>query len=86
MTKRVFISTLVFLFVGSLAFSAPQQTPVKDIPRPLTRSTLLALVSGAALPENIASEIRKNGLAFQPDDAFRAVLKTAGADSSFSAH
>ncbi|HXT74566.1 MAG TPA: tetratricopeptide repeat protein [Candidatus Angelobacter sp.] len=86
MTKRVFISTLVFLFVGSVAFSAPQQTPVKDIPQPLTRSTLLALVSGAALPENTVSEIQRTGLAFQPDNAYRALLKTAGADPSiFSA-
>ncbi len=49
-------------------------------PTALSASELLALVAGNALPENIVHEISADGLAFRPDDAYRSLLKTAGAD------
>ena len=49
---------------------------------PLRASTLLALVAGNALPENIVNQIKTNGLAFRPDGAYRSLLKSAGADTS----
>jgi len=48
--------------------------------KPLRASELLALAAGGALPENIVHEISADGLAFRPNDSYRALLKTAGAD------
>ena len=48
--------------------------------KPLRASELLALVAGSALPENIVHKIAADGLAFRPNDSYRALLKTAGAD------
>jgi Tfp pilus assembly protein PilF len=47
--------------------------------RPLSQSEVLALVAGAALPENIEKSIKVNGLAFKPDAAYTALAKRAGA-------
>lgn len=44
-------------------------------------SELLGLVAGNALPENVVREVATNGQAFRPDDAYRTLLKTAGADA-----
>src|SRR5260370_23754601 len=48
--------------------------------RPLRQTELLALVAGNALPENIVHEITVRGLGFRPEVAYRAQLKTSGAD------
>src|SRR5271168_2020099 len=50
--------------------------------KPLGAGRLLALVAGGALPENVVREVRTSGLAFRPDDDYRALLKAAGADES----
>ena len=50
--------------------------------RPLTKSELLALVAGNALSENILHEVQTRGVAFRPNDAFKAQLSAAGADSA----
>jgi tetratricopeptide (TPR) repeat protein len=42
---------------------------------------IAGLVAGNALPENVAREIAIDGLGFRPDDHYRALLKTAGADA-----
>ena len=55
---------------------ASSQTVVK----PLRAGDLLALVAGNALPESTVDVIKADGLAFKPDDDYRALLKTAGAD------
>jgi len=47
---------------------------------PLRQAELLALVAGRALPENVVQHIRADGLAFHPDDSYKALLKNAGAD------
>jgi hypothetical protein len=52
---------------------------------PLRASELLGLVAGNALPENVAREIATDGLAFRPDDHYRALLKTAGVDAKILA-
>jgi tetratricopeptide (TPR) repeat protein len=48
----------------------------------VSKSELLALVAGNALSENIVHEVQARGLSFRVDDAFKAQLSTAGADSS----
>ena len=72
---RVLILVL-FLLVGSL--NAVCQTP----PKPMQAGELLALAAGAALPANMAHEIRLRGLNFHPDEAYQAQLKKAGADEA----
>jgi tetratricopeptide (TPR) repeat protein len=52
---------------------------------PLRAAELLSLVAGNVLPENVAHEIASAGLAFRPDVPYRALLKTAGADSKILA-
>lgn len=47
---------------------------------PVTQSRLVALVSGNALPEDVAARIQNFGLAFTPDPAYHRLLQSAGAD------
>ena len=47
---------------------------------PLRETQLLALVAGAALPENIVAAIHDRGLSFVSDPDFRAQLEAVGAD------
>jgi tetratricopeptide (TPR) repeat protein len=47
---------------------------------PLGETQLLALVAGAALPENIVAAIRDRGVSFTSDADFRAKLEAVGAD------
>lgn len=79
MRRCVFIvvSTLLVAFTCAFA-SVPQATPAPS--HPLERETLLALVAGGVLPENIVWYIENDGLAFQLDQNFQALLTTAGAD------
>jgi hypothetical protein len=53
---------------------------VDSIAKPLSASELLWLVAGSVLPENIVREIAVDGLTFRPNDSYRALLKTAGAE------
>ena len=53
--------------------------------KPLRASELLGLVAGNALPENVAREIAADGLAFRPNDSYRGLLKSAGADAKILA-
>lgn len=50
--------------------------------KPVSKSELLALVAGNALSENIVHEVQTRGLSFRIDDAFKAQLSTAGADTT----
>jgi tetratricopeptide (TPR) repeat protein len=50
-------------------------------PRPLRKSELLTLVAGGIIPENIVYDIHSKGLAFVPDESYKALLKSAGADA-----
>jgi Flp pilus assembly protein TadD len=70
------LAMLTLLCVGLLSGVAADSTS-----HPLRASELLGLVAGNALPENVAREIATDGLAFRPDDSYRALLKTAGADA-----
>src|SRR5215469_6499706 len=75
------ISAFVLLFViSALAVTAQTTQPVSH--QPLDESTLLALVSGGALPENVAWHIQNDGLSFRPSQPFRTLLQTAGATAS----
>jgi hypothetical protein len=47
---------------------------------PLRETQLLALVAGAALPENIVAAIRDRGMSFASDADFREKLEAVGAD------
>ena len=42
----------------------------------------MALVAGNALSENIVREIGSRALAFRPDDRYRSLIQTAGADAA----
>jgi tetratricopeptide (TPR) repeat protein len=70
-------ASLFVVFVLSSPLAATQ-----TFSSPIRQTELLALVAGNALPENIVAEIQRRNLAFAPDDAFRSLLKTAGADAS----
>jgi tetratricopeptide (TPR) repeat protein len=68
------------LFLFAFLFCMPcfaTNTP----PKPLSRSDVLALIAGNALPENIVHVLGERGLDFRPDDTYRSLLKTAGADA-----
>src|ERR1700692_3535880 len=70
------VAVLALLCAAQLSGAAADSTT-----HPLRASELLGLVADNALPENVAREIATDGLAFRPDDAYRPLLKTAGADA-----
>ena len=70
---RFSFSAVVLL---GLSIGVASQTP----PRPLRASEVLALEAGGVLPANVAHEIDVRGLNFHPDEDYRALLKTSGAD------
>jgi tetratricopeptide (TPR) repeat protein len=70
------VAMLALLYAAQLSGAAADSTT-----HPLRASELLGLVAGNALPENVAREIAIDGLAFRPDDHYRALLKAAGADA-----
>ena len=76
MRRKVIFAPLLCLVVVSLGF----YPTTKASPRPLRKSEILALVAGDILPDNIIMEIQADGLAFLPDDEFRSLLTSAGAD------
>src|SRR2546428_5321253 len=73
------LSYMILISLVDIAwFSYPS---VNSAPRPLRKGELLALVSGGIIPENIAYEIRSRGLSFVPDETYKTLLKSAGADA-----
>ena len=76
MPRKVTLSVL-----STLSFIVLVSCPRSDAaPRPLSKSELLALVAGEAVPEDILGEIRLFGLNFKPDTTYISHLKEAGAD------
>jgi tetratricopeptide (TPR) repeat protein len=75
--RRFIALGIASLFLGSFAYSAPQESP-----KPLRRAEVLAMVAGRTLPVNIAHYVAVRGLSFRPTGAYQAQLKMAGADSS----
>jgi hypothetical protein len=74
---RTFVTfATVSLFFSAATFAGTPQSA----PKPLSGSEVMALVAGAALPEDVAHEISHDGIAFRPDESYRELLKTAGAD------
>ena len=69
-------ASLLFLVLGCCSCGVGAQ----ESHEPLRQTRLLALVAGAALPENIVAAIHDRGVSFQPDFAFRTQLETVGAD------
>lgn len=78
--SNVFLRGLVAA-IALLAIT-PGRTTADQKHKPLQQIELMALVAGNALSEDIVHEITTDGLAFHPDDAYRAALKEAGADST----
>ena len=76
MRKNAIFGFLFCLTVISLAFCVK----VNASPRPLRKGEILALVAGGIIPDNVVMEIQADGIAFLPDDEFRALLTSAGAD------
>jgi len=68
---------LLFLVLGCASCGVGAQ----ETHEPLRQTRLLALVAGAALPENIVAAIRERGVSFASDADFRAELGAVGADS-----
>lgn len=74
-TKRIVCASILLLVCSTItASSTPQKTN-----KPLTATTLLALLAGNALPENVVQAIDTRGLAFGPDWEYRKQLVEAGA-------
>src|SRR6266446_8634011 len=73
------LSSLIITFLVYIALLS--YPPVNSAPRPLQKSELLALVVAGIIPENIAYEIRSRGLSFVPDETYKTLLKSAGADA-----
>ena len=76
MRSKVTATSIIFL--GAMLFSSPlaPQTPAP----PLNKLEVLAIVAGEIMPENVAYDLRSRGVDFVSDDAFRSLLKSAGAD------
>jgi len=79
MQKRIIRSLIILLALVCTAFGS--RLLANTSLRPLRKSELLALVAAGVLPENTAYEIRSKGLSFVPDESYRALLKSAGADA-----
>jgi hypothetical protein len=78
MYKKVIILILIVaVFIACGSYLAARTSS-----RALSKSEILALVSGAIIPENIAFDIRSRGIAFVPDESFRKLLQSAGATES----
>lgn len=79
---KVNVSVLVLMLCLSICFCGARAATSQG---PLNQTELLALVAGAALPENIVAYIRERGLSFHVDAAYRAQMEKTGADSSILA-
>ena len=79
MTKALIRAAILTILCGA---SAVIGIAAESAGKPLGQTELLALVAGAALPENLVQAINTDGLAFHTNDAYRAQLKNAGADDS----
>jgi len=77
MASPIFRYSLLIL----LLFTCFNLTTAQEKNQPLRTNTLVALVAGNALSENVVHEIESRGLAFRPSDEFRSQLTIAGADS-----
>src|SRR5260370_39678531 len=77
MQKKIICSSIILLVFTAFG----SYLSANSSPRPLRKSELLALVAAGILPENTAYEIRSKGLSFVPDESYRALLKSAGADA-----
>ena len=76
MTKLTVSLLVLFVCVSICSCGARAAEPRG----PLSQSELMALVVGAALPENIMAGIRQRGLSFHVDAAYRAQIEKAGGD------
>jgi hypothetical protein len=76
MHRKVIRASLLCLVLVSLVFCTNTNASL----RPLRESEILALVAGGIIPDNVVMEIQADGLAFLPDDEFRSLLTSAGAD------
>src|ERR1700683_1191555 len=75
MAMRFLRASVLIILISIAPHCLAAEAPAK----PLSAGRLLALVAGGALPENVVREIQANGLAFCPDDDYRALLKAGGA-------
>jgi tetratricopeptide (TPR) repeat protein len=70
-----FIATIFVAGLGLRAIHAQSSVPAEAV----SSSRLVALVAGGALPEDIEARLSRFGVSFQPDAAYRATLRSAGA-------
>ena len=79
------IAASVAIWTTLFAGGAMRAVAADSEAKALRPSELLALVAGNGLPENVVHEITVDGLAFRPNDSYRTLLKTAGADTKILA-
>lgn len=69
---------LLIVFCSSFSVGCTRGTQTHQ--GPLGPNELMALVAGAALPENLVAEIHNRGLCFHVDVSYRSEMEKAGAD------
>ncbi len=80
MRKFLFLLSFAIIVIVTATILRAQRQSNTPPHTALTSSELLALVAGDALPENIVHEIAASGLNFRPNDSYKTLLTTAGAD------
>lgn len=71
MRTKVILS-LVFILVTAVAVPAAPE-------KPISAKQLLAWVVGGMSPDHVKAQVEKHGIAFQPDNSYLDLLKSAGA-------
>lgn len=76
MRSKVTATSLIFL----VAVLFPSALFAQTSKPPLDKLEVMAIVAGEILPENVAYDLHSRGVDFVSDEAFRSLLKSAGAD------
>ncbi len=72
----------IFVIIALVVIACGSYLVASTAPKPLRKSEILALISGAIISENVAYDIRSRGISFVPDDTFTKLLQVAGADEA----
>jgi hypothetical protein len=78
----VYKQITMFLHIALVFIACDSYLAANAAPKPLRKSEILALLSGAIISENVAYDIRSRGISFVPDDTFTKLLQVAGADEA----
>ncbi|HXU50239.1 MAG TPA: tetratricopeptide repeat protein [Candidatus Binatia bacterium] len=81
---RIVRITAIVVALSTAGLVFRQHVAKADGAKPLKADEIFGLIVGNALPQNIVHAISQDGLAFRPDDQYRAELTTLGADASIT--